>query len=76
MRNVWVLRHKPPAELSERARSFVEAFGTAEAAKILDVSAPTLARIIAGLPVRRGSVRCIERALARRDRAAERAEVE
>lgn len=61
----------PSAELSERARLFVDTFGTSRARVMLGgVSAEALARVVARMPVQRGTIAVIERALEKRDRAA------
>jgi len=63
--------HVPPVEVSERARTYVDAYGTSRARAMLGgLSAEAIARVVAGLPVQRGTILVVERALAERDRAA------
>jgi hypothetical protein len=63
-------RQPPPQEVSERARTWADAHGTVGAAERLRVSKEALTRVIAGLPVLRGTIIAIQHALAEHDRAA------
>lgn len=66
-----MIRRPPPPEIAERCRAYAEAFGVTNACKMLNVAPATLARMVAHLPVRGGSVRLVAAALRERDRAAE-----
>lgn len=52
-----------PDVTRERLRVFVDAHGDYEAANLLGVGHPTLARALAGLRLKRGSATAIERGL-------------
>lgn len=64
--DAWRTEILPPIPLQAAVRALVEDIGTPQAAVALGISNETVARIAAGLGVRRGTVLLVRKALAAR----------